>query len=285
MARQNRDTDASIKREIMGSAFWAHYHCLDTVRRGGCKKECDRCLLNVSNFKLKPEEEASVIFDARNKYRVDRERKQYADIESTAHLIVSILFISLTLFIGAKIVAFLKAVGRAIMWNETVLDEQFEPVTEADDEVPTWEIGIYKDMEQKNGKMFFFFLQDDLDTVRECVTDRIKDGKINCMDYAIAFYILANNSRAPMGSARIIANDKINHVFIGVIIDNEWVFIEPQAKSADWCRMEQVWKDRTDLVYDPRYNYDVTEYMWHKYKFDRWDNTLLVRPPIYNGKE
>ena len=83
------------------------------------------------------------------------------------------------------------------------------------------------------------------------------DGLVNCIDAAVLFYqFFPDKSRV-----RIIANDndrtRFYHLFNSVLIDGEWIPIEPQSKrtghQVPW--MTAVWG--TDK-YDPRLNKAAT---------------------------
>ena len=95
---------------------------------------------------------------------------------------------------------------------------------------------------------------------------------INCMDWALYWYLKFNGGKKPI-RARLIANDKINHLFIGVNVYGYWEFID-----AGTCSYMRDAMRRSDwaLLYDARDNYDVTEYVIDAYT-NKWANKELLR--------
>jgi len=89
-------------------------------------------------------------------------------------------------------------------------------------------------------------------------TDVNGDGKINCIDAALLFYIYYPDKYY----VRIIANENPDndfyHLFNAVLINGFWWEIEPQTyayeESSYW--MKDVWGN----LYDYSLNYDVTDY-------------------------
>lgn len=102
------------------------------------------------------------------------------------------------------------------------------------------------------------------------VQDVNKDGKVNCIDYAITYKILWDmNNYGAAFCCEIVHNINkekgMNHLFVRVRgNDYKWQYIEPQRD----CLMEEYWGD----MYNPVFNiYGETEY-WlkqanYKYKY------------------
>ena len=95
-----------------------------------------------------------------------------------------------------------------------------------------------------------------LERTKRTIRDVNNDGVINCIDYAVVFYMMTNPS------TRLIQNDNphtgMNHLFIGMPIGpgGSMVYIEPQvSRSHTSFRMENVWGSK----YNPAYNVDVTD--------------------------
>jgi len=93
-------------------------------------------------------------------------------------------------------------------------------------------------------------------------TDVNKDGKVNCIDAALLFYRYypdKNKVRVYWNSNE--AKD-FNHLFNLVLVNGEWMGVEPQAKFCgyDSYRMRPIWGDK----YDYRLNKDVTD-SWLQY--------------------
>ena len=82
------------------------------------------------------------------------------------------------------------------------------------------------------------------DELEKMIHDVNRDGKINCIDYAVLFQYLYGPE------AKIMHNTKLNHLFIRV--GN--VDIEPQGHSTIY-KMQHMWSYR----YDPNYNREVTD--------------------------
>jgi len=83
------------------------------------------------------------------------------------------------------------------------------------------------------------------------VVDVNRDGKVDCIDYSVAFYKLYGDN------AQIIHNKNprsgMNHLFIRIWDGNGVLDIEPQG-TPDLYMMSLIWGTR----YDPYYNNNVT---------------------------
>ena len=85
--------------------------------------------------------------------------------------------------------------------------------------------------------------------------DIFKDGTFDCKDRALLFYLKYR------GNAQIVRNQKINHAFIKVIMDNGFVLVEPKTYIQDDYTMRGRWgkqfngqaEDRT-AIYMALYN-------------------------------
>lgn len=109
-----------------------------------------------------------------------------------------------------------------------------------------------------------------------CVSDRNRDGTINCIDYTLTFKELYDESHGVLEHdyCEIVRNvneaQDFNHLFVRIKgFKGKWIYVEPQYSicNADnfgiykWG-MRYVWGDR----YNPRYNiYGETKY-WLKRK-------------------
>ena len=122
---------------------------------------------------------------------------------------------------------------------------------------------------------------------QEAAGDYDGNGRVNCVDRAIAFYCtwLQFYNHRPykkVYKCEIVDNTNKNvyykgkpfsHLFVRVKYgDYPWIYVEPSYNPA-WnksYRMEDVWGD----VYDPAYNtYGVTRYWVSKYfaiKYNHW---------------
>ena len=99
-------------------------------------------------------------------------------------------------------------------------------------------------------------------------TEKSKDV-INCMDWALLWYLKANNGTRPV-RARLIANDAINHLFIGMNITGVWIFYDAQLSMP----MQSIEIFRK-MNYQASENYDVTEFMIKAYTTGYEDYKLL----------
>ena len=95
---------------------------------------------------------------------------------------------------------------------------------------------------------------------QERVYDMNKDGKINCVDYAVMFKVTWDELYPDLaGKCQIIRNfgPKMNHLFVHVWdVHNYDIEIEPWATYPQRYRMYENWTG----VYDPKYNnYGETE--------------------------
>ncbi|MGI0528531.1 hypothetical protein [Treponema socranskii] len=99
---------------------------------------------------------------------------------------------------------------------------------------------------------------------------------INCMDYAFMFFMKINNGLEPL-RAVLIANDRINHLFIGLNVLGTWRFFDPKLG----IYMEDVAK-MYDFDYREEENYDVTYCVVQGYKTGFLDSALVRHARKHN---
>lgn len=105
-----------------------------------------------------------------------------------------------------------------------------------------------------------------INTIREAqskVYDLDKDGKINCIDYALIFKLVWDEKFPRLkNNCTIIrnrnSNTDMNHLFIYITDTNKNIIaVEPGTYNPCNYKMENIWGDR----YDPLYNkYGETAY-------------------------
>ena len=97
------------------------------------------------------------------------------------------------------------------------------------------------------------------ETARRIIKDYNKDGKINCIDRAIAFKIIWSANH--IQTCEFVSNcngNTFNHLFVRIKDGkNGWVYIEPNGSY----RMEDVWGE----YYNPAYNNCSNHNYWMKY--------------------
>jgi len=83
-----------------------------------------------------------------------------------------------------------------------------------------------------------------------------RDGLTNCIDAAVLFYQYYPDKNKVCIELNVNKRTDMNHLFNCVLIDGNWVAIEPQAywHNKQPVRMKNFWGDR----YDRQYNRDVT---------------------------
>ena len=117
---------------------------------------------------------------------------------------------------------------------------------------------------------------------QEAAGDYDGDGRVNCVDKAIAFYCtwLQFYNHRPykkVYKCELVSNHNkekdFYHLFVRVKYgDYPWIYVEPFYRPGSWpsYEMQDVWGD----VYDPAYNtYGVTRYWVSKYfaiKYNHW---------------
>lgn len=103
-----------------------------------------------------------------------------------------------------------------------------------------------------------------LQQTRRYVTDVNRDGEINCIDYSITFYRLAERDGTyhPMHFDIVVNYNPytgMNHMFIKFRVDGETYYIEPQSQGDyDKYLMEAKWGDE----YNPVYNIEDKTYYY-----------------------
>ena len=237
----SRNEENSVHRSVVESAFLAHRKCLKTLYEGRCDRQCENCLLNVKKYGLTPEEETSVMFRARDLFELERKEERESSTQGTIDLVIFLVIAGLLLFGFFKACSFTKSIF-APSWNRVPEVSKYEPIEQY--------IPIPKNLAQKDGAKFFASLVKYLDFIRENIYDIIDDGKINCMDYAVYYLLVAEDTAKIGGSVRIFANDAIDHVFIGVVIDDKWFFFDPQARRLEDTPMLVFWASDY-RTYDP----------------------------------
>lgn len=102
-----------------------------------------------------------------------------------------------------------------------------------------------------------------LDAVHEVVGDIYRDGKVNCIDYAVTFKYFWDNyftntaqTHAYIRLGRIYT-EKMNHLFIILYLGSNVYYIEPQA-TGDLVTVGEVFGDDFD---SSKVYYETKDYM------------------------
>lgn len=94
-------------------------------------------------------------------------------------------------------------------------------------------------------------IQEAILTVQRNIKDVNEDGKVNCVDHAIMFYLYWSEY---CGVCEIVQNIKpgvMNHLFVQVKYKDKWIEIEPWTAVPGDYMMYKCWEPDT---YDSRYN-------------------------------
>ena len=112
-------------------------------------------------------------------------------------------------------------------------------------------IGIAGPQDRPSSKPFDSQIIDIREAVNNIVWDLDKDGRIDCCDHAILFKLLWDiKYPALKDKCEIIRNFNpgiMNHLFIGIRMNNSYIFVEPWATQS-YYDMDIVWGSQYDMT-------------------------------------
>jgi hypothetical protein len=104
-----------------------------------------------------------------------------------------------------------------------------------------------------------------MNETKKRVYDRNYDQKVNCIDYTVTFKEQWDRMYpSTRKQCEIIRNKstRMNHLFIGIVHNGGYIFVEPWAYDIERYLMSENWDGR----YQERYNYYGETSRWMKEK-------------------
>lgn len=88
-----------------------------------------------------------------------------------------------------------------------------------------------------------------------------KDGKVNCIDYAVLFYQYYPYKDEVTISLNVNPKTGMNHLFNVILINGTWRAIEPQTEPGNIYFMRDVWGSKYDSTLNKVVTNDYLKYV------------------------
>jgi hypothetical protein len=239
---KNSYNDMALRR-------FAH-KCAEHKAYGTCNSMCRTCALNISAYSISPEN--AVITQQMAELDVQEkiaDRCAEADAERTAtnrRLIIWVILIAACAFM-------------IMQYRSCMSEAKNNRITQkAVQSVPAVKTPVIDTTVRKQAAV------DVLVPIRSTLSQVTKqrdmngDGNVTCIDYTLMFYDTYPNKN----NVRVMWNKNtatgMNHLFVKVWVNGEWLPVEPQAYvnpiTDRWFSMRKYWGTK----YSPNYDMDVT---------------------------
>jgi hypothetical protein len=235
------------------------HECAKHKLYGTCSSICRSCGLNISAYSIPPED--AVIMQQMAELDVgetDARRRQVA-AEHYAEAGVERVAVHVRLCTWAIVIAV--CVFLATQYRSCTAEAKNDQVTQTTARsVPMVETPVVATVRKQAAVDVLISIRSTLNRVTK-QRDMNGDGKVTCIDYTLMFYDAYPNKN----NVRIVWNKNMtanmNHLFVKVWVNGEWMPVEPQAYVSPvtdrWFSMRKYWGTK----YSPDYDLDVTAHI------------------------
>ena len=229
-----------MKKEQRSQELYRLAYQCEELKAKGCNYPCVKCPLYLPNYSsLKNEDQCNIAL-IQTSAAIDFKKVQ---AYNTQELIGSICKAIVYIAIGIWVFASIRSCGTS--------DKKPSAVSKA---VEQQQLAPTQIIVKKPSIIDVDALYQHLRNVKAKLCDINGDGLINCIDYAVLFYLEAGPTTRLIQNRN--PNTGMNHLFNALRKPTGgWTYIEPQASPGGMATMEAIWGSN----YNATYNFDVTE--------------------------
>ena len=242
-----------MKKEQRSQELYRLVYQCEELKAKGCNYPCAKCPLYLPNYASFYNEDQCNIALIQTSAAIDfKKTQQFFAQERLATIVKAIIYICIGIWAFISLRNCVTPSQKPLPVSKIVDEQGYNPITVQYDpfiqQIAPTQMIIKRPSVIDEGALY-----QHLRNVKAKLCDINGDGLINCIDYAVLFYLEAGPNTQIIQNRN--PNTGMNHLFNAMRRPGGgWTYIEPQSNPGTMATMEAVWGSS----YNATYNFDVT---------------------------